>query len=176
MKVNEKGFTLIELIVAAAITALIGVAAATATIQVINGTDRNNNHITAVSQIQNAGHWISHDTNMANEVVIDGLTPPNFLILNWTELDNDMDLIYHSATYYFDDLTDGIGKLKRTHWSSAGANEQNLVANYIYYEPDDPENTSQVSYQQPVITLQVTALFGDITEAREYKMKHRPNT
>lgn len=175
MKQGETGFTLIEFIVTAAIVALIALAANMSLVQVIKGNEPGKNRITAVCQVQNAGYWISCDARMAESVVTDNLTPPDFLILTWTEWDDQNGSTYHSATYFFEDLSDGIGKIKRTHWSSAGANEQTLVAEYIYYDLGDPDNTSKVSYQSPVLTLQLTAVFGDATETGEYMIKHRLN-
>lgn len=176
MKQGEKGFTLIELAVAIAIISLIGSATAATTFQVIKGTERSNDHTTAVRQVQNAGYWISYDTRMAENVVADNLTLPDFLILTWTEWDYDEgDSTYHSVTYFFEDLSDGVGKLKRMHWSSAGANKHILIANHMYYDPDDPDNTSKASYQSPVLTVKLTALFGGAAETREYRVKHRPN-
>ena len=176
MRYSERGFTLIELAVAVAIIALIGSAAAATTFQVIRGSQSGNNRMTAVSQIQNAGYWIGRDVQMAESVDADGLAFPDFIVLNWTERDYDGgDSIYHSATYFFEDLSDDIGKLKREHWSSAGANEQTLIADYIYYDHDDPDNSSKVSYQSPLLTLQLTAISGDAAETREYRMQRRPN-
>lgn len=175
MKQGEKGFTTIELVVAITIMALIGSAAAAATFQVFQGTERNNNHMIAVRQVQNAGYWISRDTPMAQSVTTDNLTLPDFLVLSWTEWDDAGEPTYHSVTYFFEGLTDGIGKLKRSHWSSAGANEQTLLAEYIYYDPNDPDNTSKASYQSSVLTVQLTSLFEGARETREYRIKHRPN-
>jgi len=175
MKQGEKGFTIIELVVAFTIMALVGSAAAATTFQVFRGTGRNNDHMTAVRQVQNAGYWISRDAQMAQSVTADNLTLPDFLVLGWTEWDEAGDPIYHSVTYFFEDLIDGIGKLKRSHWSSAGANEQTLLAKYIYYDSDDPDNTSKASYQSPVLTVQLTSLFEEARETREYRIKHRPN-
>ena len=175
MKLGEKGFTYIELIVALAIITLIGGATATATFQVLRGTERNNNHITAVRQVHNAGYWLSRDAQMAQSVTTDNLTPPGFLVLSWTEWDYADNPTYHSVTYFFENLTDGLGKLKRSHWSSAGANEQTLVAEYIYFNPDDPDDTTKASYQNSVLNIQLTSLFGKTSETREYRINHRPN-
>ena len=175
MKRAEKGFTLLELVVAAAIIALASGAAGIATFQVFKGTERNNNYMTAVRQVQNAGYWISRDAQMAQSVTAENLTAPDFLVLSWTETDYTDDPAYHSVTYFFEDLTDGIGKLKRNHWSSAGANEQTLIAEYIYYDPVDPDNTSKASYQSPALTVQLTALFEEIRETREYMINRRSN-
>ena len=176
MRYSERGFTLIELAVAVAIIALIGSAAAATTFQVIRGSQSGNNRMTAVRQVQNAGYWIGRDVQMAESVDADGLSFPDFIVLNWTERDySGGDSIYHSVSYFFEDLSDDIGKLKREHWSSAGANEQTLVADYIYYDPDGPDNSSKVSYQSPVLTLQLTAISGDAFETREYRIQRRPN-
>ena len=175
MNQGEKGFSFIELIIAIGIMALISGAAAIATFQVCKGTDRNNNYITAVHQVQSAGYWISRDTQMAQGVTTANLTSPDFLALSWTEWDDNNDPIYHTATYFFEDLTDWIGKLKRRHWSSSGANEQTLIATHIYYAPGDPYNTSNVSYQDSVLTVQLSALSEKIMETREYRVRHRPN-
>jgi len=175
MKQGEKGFSFIELIIAVTIISLVSGAAAITIFQVLRGTERNNNYMTAVSQVQNAGFFISRDTQMAQNVITDNLTSPDFLLLNWTEWDDPDDPVYHTATYFFEDLTDGIGKLKRSHWSSAGVNEQTLVAKHIYYAPGDPDDTSKASYQSPVLTVQLTALREETMETREYKINHRPN-
>ena len=176
MKLDEKGYTLVELIIAITIMALVTAAAGGAIFQVFRNIERNNDHMTAVHQVQNAGYWISRDAQMAESVITDNLTLPDFFILNWTEWDDDGDPIYHSATYSLEDLTNSIGKLKRSHWSSAGANEQTQIAEYIYYDPDDVNDTSKVSYQKPVITVQLTALFEESLETREYKIKRRVQT
>ena len=176
MKLGEKGIATIEMIVAIAIIALIGSAAATTTFQVTSGTERSNNHMAAVCQVQNAGYWISYDTQMAEGVVVDNLEPPNFIILTWTESDYaGDDSVYHSVTYFLEDLSGGIGKLVRNHWSSAGVNEQSLVAEYIYYDSDDIDNTSKASYQNPVLTIQLTALLGDARVTKEYRVSRRPD-
>ncbi|MEE9398818.1 MAG: type II secretion system protein [Dehalococcoidales bacterium] len=175
MKHGEKGFTYIELIVSLAIIFLISGAATAGTFQVLKTTERNNAYVTVVRQVQNAGYWINHDAQMAQNVSADNLTSPDFVIMNWTEWDDAGTATYHSATYYFENLTDGTGTLKRNHWSSAGANEQSLIAENIYYDPNDVNVTSKASYQTPLLIVQLTALFEEAIETREYRIKHRPN-
>ena len=176
MKYGEKGFTAIELMVSLAIMGLIGIAGSTTMFQVIKCTERSNNHMTAGSQVQNAGYWISRDTQRAEGVTTDNLSPGELIVLAWTEYDYSQDeSTYHSVTYLFDELSDGVGKLKRSHWSSAGANDETLVAQYIYYDPDDPANSSNASYENGVLTINLTGLAGDAQETRMYKSSHRPN-
>jgi len=176
MKHGEKGYTLIELIIAIAIMVIVSGAAGATIFQIFKNVERNNNHITTVHQVQNAGYWISRDAQKAQNATTDNLALPEFLILSWTEWDDDGDPTYHSATYSLEELTNGIGKLKRDHWSSAGANEQTLIADYIYYEPDDVDDTSKASYESPVLTVQLTALFEGILETKKYMIKHRVQT
>lgn len=176
MKLDEKGYTLIELLVAMTIMALVTAAAGAAIFQIFRNIERNNDHMTVVHQVQNAGYWISCDAQMADSAITDDLTLPEFLILNWTEWNDAGDSIYHSATYSLEELTNSIGKLKRSHWSSAGANEQTQIAEYIYYDPNDVNDSSKASYQNPVITVQITAICEESMETREYKIKRRVQT
>lgn len=175
MKQGEKGTLYIELLIAITITALISGAVALATFQVSKGTERNNSYITAVRQVQNAGYWISRDSQMAQSIIADNLTPPDFLIMTWTEWNDPNNPVYHSVRYYFTDLTDGVGTLQRVHWNSDGLNEQTLVAQHIYYDFSDPDGTSQASYQSSVLMVQLASLFEETMENREYQILHRPN-
>ena len=175
MKHGEHGFTLIELVVAMGIMVVISGAATMATFQVCRGTEDRNNQITAVRQVHDAGYWISRDAQMAQSTITDNLTPPNFLVLNWTEWDQNNDPIYHSVTYYFEDQTDGIGTLKRNYWSSAGMNQHTFVAKNIYYNSGDSEETSNVEYQSSELTVRLTAILEEVSETREYRIIHRPN-
>ena len=177
MKRSERGFTLIELLVVLAISAVITIAAGMATVQVISVTRNSNDNMTVIRQVQSAGYWISRDALMAEYASV-GSNPEDFLTLNWTEWshDEDEDSIYHTVTYSFQGLSaDGIGKLIRTYSSSDGANVQTLVAEYIYYDASDPSNTTKVSYVPPVLTLQVASVAGEVTEVREYQVRHRPD-
>jgi len=175
MKPGEKGYTLIELLIAITIMVAASGAAGAAIFQVVRGTEHNNDHMTVVRQVENAGYWISRDAQMARVVTTtDNLTLPVFLSLSWTEWDDDGNSIYHSANYSFEGLTDGVGKLKRTY-ASGNTSEQTLIAQYIYYNPDDTDSTSNTTYESPVLTLKLTAVFEDIQETREYKIKRRPD-
>jgi len=175
MKQGQKGFTFIELAIAAAIIALIAGAVAMTTFSVLRDTERTNDCMTVVRQVENAGFWVSQDALMADRLCTENLTPPGFLVVDWTEWGYGEDSIYHSVTYSIEDIAEGIGKLKRTHQDSEGTNEQMLVADYIYYNQSDPDNTSNVTYQDAVLTLKIASVFGDDQETREYKIYRRPN-
>ena len=175
MKASEKGFTLIEIIISMTIMALASSAAGTAIFQILRNTERNSDHMTVVRQVQNAGYWISRDAQMAQSTTTDNLTLPDFLVASWTEWDASGNPTYHTARYFFEGLTNGIGMLKRNHRSTAGADEYTLIAQYIYYNPSDVANTSNASYQSSVLTVKLTALVEQTMESKEYEIKGRPN-
>ena len=179
MKRGERGFTFIELLVVMAIVALIAGAATMSIFQVINVTRSTNDHMTVIRQAQNAGYWISRDALMAEHMIVgDDPETTFFLKLTWTEWGFGEDSIYHSVTYSLQDLSGGIGKLVRQYliYDDLGVeigNTTTFVAEYIYYT-DDLENT-MVEYTNLVLTAQITALFGEATETKEYKIWPRPN-
>ena len=174
MREDEHGFSTIEIIVASLIISLIALGAMMTTFQVIRVTAQSDSHMTALQQVQNAGFWISRDAQMADNVTTDNLSGTNFLVLSWTEVDDSDNTTDHSVTYFFDELSGGIGRLKRNHSSSAGLNKETLVAQYISYDPADPVNTSNLSYTSPSLTLKLVAIFADASETREYQVSGRP--
>lgn len=174
MKEDERGFSTIEIIVAILIMSMIALGAGMTIFQVIRVTAQSDSHMTALQQVQNAGFWISRDAQMADNVTTENLSGTNFLVLSWTEVDDSDNTTDHSATYFFEELSGGIGILKRNHSSSAGLNNETLVAQHISYNPADPVNTSNVSYTSPSLTLKLVAIFTDASETREYWVSCRP--
>ena len=61
----ERGFTLVELLVAAAITGLIVSGLGTAIYQIITVTEYGNDKLTATHELQNVAHWFSLDGQQA---------------------------------------------------------------------------------------------------------------
>jgi len=51
----------------------------------------------------------------------------------------------------------------------------NLIAEYIYYDLTDPDDTTQARYEGPVLTAQITASLGEASETKEYRVEHRPD-
>jgi prepilin-type N-terminal cleavage/methylation domain-containing protein len=83
---DQKGFTLLEMLLAILIGSLIAGGITATIFQVVIGSARTNNHMIAVRQVQNAGYWVSHDAQMAQKVVLardaDGFP---LLTLEWTD-------------------------------------------------------------------------------------------
>lgn len=158
---NQRGFTLIELMVAIAITALITGGIASAIFQVFNVNTLNSNQMFAIRQVQNAGYWISQDSQMGQTITpgaVDGFP----LDLSWT----DWDGVLHEVTY---DITGD--ELRRSHSIGGGAPVETLVAQSI----------SSISCEFVVgkLTLTVTASVGGskpVSETRTYEITPRPGS
>jgi prepilin-type N-terminal cleavage/methylation domain-containing protein len=133
---SQTGFTLIELMLAIAISGII-TGGITATIfQVFNGSARTNNHMTAVRQVQNAGYWVSHDAQMAQDIVTgDDPDDTGFpLTLTWRYWDSsDVHTVVYSLTVD--------NKLQRDHYTNKATNPTPdataIIAQFIQFiDPD----------------------------------------
>jgi len=86
LKRGEKGFTLLELIIAIALTGIVAAAITMLISQTFTGSTRNSNHMVAVRRVQEAGYWVSLYTYMAQDMTITG--DSGFpLILDWIDFD-----------------------------------------------------------------------------------------
>lgn len=173
MRKQEIGFTLIELMVATAIMALASVAAGMAIQQVFGGTEGNNDRMTALHQVQNAGYWISRDTQMAISVNTTGsLIFPDFLRLGWTEWDDAGTPTYHLINYTMENGSNNLYSLKRSHTIIGGSTEEAMVADYIFCQSGN-EYSSNSSSNNTNIQVNITSIFDDTRESREYRIKRR---
>ena len=67
---QERGFTLIEIIVSVAIIGILGVDIVYTIFQTFNESSRSIIHAEAFQQVTNARYWISHDCIMAQTVAL----------------------------------------------------------------------------------------------------------
>jgi len=174
MKQGERGFSYVDLLVAVAIMAVISWAAAAATFQVFKGTEHNSNHITAVRQVQNAGYWISRDAQMAQTIITENLTSPDFLILSWTE-EGSGDT--YQVTYTLENMPgSNMKKLLRNQTVNGGGASTTFVAQYI--DPDAQKTKCEFDLTTGTLTLTITATVGSGSEAesetRIYRVTPRP--
>jgi prepilin-type N-terminal cleavage/methylation domain-containing protein len=162
---NQLGFTLTELILAIAIAGIITGGITMTIFQVFSGSARTSNHMTAVRQVQNAGYWVSHDAQMAQQEPVIGDDPEvEFLTLTWKDWETSE---VHLVTYTL--LTDN--KLQRSHSINDGTAETAIIAEYI----NNPDQTSCV-WDGSVLTFTVTATVGEQTETRIYEIVPRPGS
>ncbi len=126
MNRKQDGFTLIELLVAVAITGLISLGLMMAVFQVVSGNLSTSGEMKVIREVQNAGYWISHDTQMAQQVSTDddpGTAEVELLTITWYEY-----------TYHDDDATDRFGNGKRIIYTLVG---EELRRDYYYGEEDE---------------------------------------
>jgi prepilin-type N-terminal cleavage/methylation domain-containing protein len=171
-KLGEKGFTLIELLVGLSIAAFVVGAASMTTITMIRLTPQTNNWAIALHQVQNAGHWISHDVQMSENVTVDeNPATPEFLTLIVPEWDEVSETVVNRTIIYdFEDMPDGLKKLMRTDQDTG---EQILIAEFISYtEADYSENCTD----NCTLTFTITATSGDVDVTRDYEAMQRVPT
>ena len=69
---GQKGMTMMELLVAIAVTGIIVVFLGTAIYQIINVSEYGNDRLTAMHELQNAAHWFTLDAQKAVTASADG--------------------------------------------------------------------------------------------------------
>jgi prepilin-type N-terminal cleavage/methylation domain-containing protein len=98
---EERGFSLVELLVATAITGLIVSGLGTAIYQILTVTDYGNDRLTATHEVQNVAHWFSFDGQRASmasggsELV---LTLPDDSSVTYTVIGTKLDRMADGST------------------------------------------------------------------------------
>ena len=87
-KLNQSGFTLLELVVALGVGSLILTASVMTLEQLWSNHSRNLAHMRAVKQVENALHILQRDVNMAQTVETTGLGANEVLRLTWMKWDS----------------------------------------------------------------------------------------
>jgi len=166
LRKNQRGFSLLELLLVIAITGIITAAITTTVFQVFAMNTRTANHMSAVSQVQQAGKLVSQDVLQAQGVDI----VSEFLKLTWTDWATGDG---HEIIYTWGDMPSGALKiLWREHYINSSLDATTKVAEYI---DTDPTKTS-CDWADGVLTFTVTATLGEESETREYRIQPRSGT
>ena len=178
LKKGEKGFTMVELLIAILLTGIVATAITGTILYVLNVNFSTANRMTAVRQVRNVGFWISPDVQMA-QCVEPGGSPGFPLTLTWKDLaTNDT----HEVTYTLENMPSGdFKRLQREH-IGPDPPSITIVAEYI-----DPAETSCVwdcgcdcfwncDWDDAWLTFEVTATVGGQSETRVYEVKPRPGS
>jgi type II secretory pathway pseudopilin PulG len=167
---NQIGLTMLELMVAFAISGIITTGVTMTFYQVVTGSIRTNNHMTAVKHVQDAGYWFSHDAQAAQSVTL-GPSSGFDLTLSWI----DWSGVTNTVTYSLVDMGGGLKKLNR-HLVAGTTTTDTVVAQYI----DGSAQNTNVTLTNSMLTLTITATVGSgssqqQSETRVYQAVPRPS-
>jgi prepilin-type N-terminal cleavage/methylation domain-containing protein len=145
---RQKGFTLIELMVAVAITGIISLGAAVSSGQLLNQTSRDRDYTLASRYVTNAIYWISHDAMMAQSIQgCEGFPGTDALSLTWTDWDNNV----FSANYSVEN-----GVLTRKY--SDGVS---VAYTFVAQNINTGDGLTSCSSANGTLTLTVTSSVGE---------------
>jgi len=191
IKKVQSGFSLIELLISVAIAGIIAAALAVAIFQLWHGQARSSGEMIVLRQVQQAGYYISRDTHMAREVLVDTEEPvdendPDTIItLTWYwflyhegEPDRDgegnrviyileNDRLYRD--YYFGDQEDpDTGEVIEDSYTLVS---RTFIAEHI----DDIDCSWNGNELKVTVTASVEGIAGIQAETRIYEAETRPN-
>ncbi|MBI4303083.1 MAG: hypothetical protein HY665_01910 [Chloroflexi bacterium] len=153
---SQKGFTLLDVLTATAITGFIGAGISTVIFQLLNVNAINTNHLTAIKQVENANYWLGRDAQMAQVVQPNGAS--GFpLSLSWVEWDGKE----HQVSYTLEN-----GGLFRSQSIDGNEPGRTMVAAYI--NPNSALTNSQ--YANGVFTIKITSSVGSYKPASETRI------
>jgi len=159
---DQRGLTIIELLVVIILTGLITTAITTTFFQVFDMNTRTANHMSAVSQVQQAGKLVSEDILAAQpDMIDDSPTTGEFFILGWNSTPT------REVTYTLVD-----GELWRSETIGIDPPTLTRVAEYI---DSDPTKT-YCNWNDEVFIFTVTATVGEESEQRIYRVQPRSGT
>jgi prepilin-type N-terminal cleavage/methylation domain-containing protein len=165
---RQRGFTLLELLIALAITGAITGGIATSIFQTLDYSARGNVRMVAVKQVENAIHYINRDVQMA-QIIEPAADADGFpLVLTWVEWGADN--TQHVVTYSI------VGnELKRSHSQDGGTPTELILAQHIDTGSDD----TSCAFDEDLwiftfrITVTISGYPEDISEMREMRITPR---
>lgn len=136
MKSDERGFTIVELIMAMAITGLIASFLGTSIYQMLTVTEYGNDRLTANHELQNVAHWVSFDGQRAGTA-----TGGNELILTLTD---GSTVTYTLTGTKLRRRTGGAGMLLAKNVSGINFSVDNrIITMIITVSPEGRDNVSE---------------------------------
>jgi prepilin-type N-terminal cleavage/methylation domain-containing protein len=176
LRKDQRGFSLLELIIVIGLTGLVTAAITMTVFQVFNMNTRTANRMAAVSQVQQAGKLVSEDILEAQSV---NCTESSGFPLTFTRTDPETDDNYE-VIYTLEDMPSGdYERLERKLTITPTAGEPtttvSIVAEYIdiSIDPDTGKAKTNCKWDGVVLTFTVTATVGDESETRVYEVNPR---
>jgi large repetitive protein len=159
---SQKGFTLIELIIAFGVTAIISGGVTVAINQLFTGNSRTTAHMTAVKEVENAVHWLTNDSETAQSIMMpnSGNFPLTFKWVDWNN-NESIDVTYH--------ITDG--HLMRSY--SVDETEQSDTVIVAHYNAAESSYTCDANIFSFTITSTVGSGSTSESETRLFSINPR---
>jgi prepilin-type N-terminal cleavage/methylation domain-containing protein len=189
---SQKGFTLVEMLVAIAISGIISLIIVGVTTQTFTVSSADSNRMQAVKQVENALHWINRDVQMAYPDSIqpisgtffkpDLLNPGSPLHLEWKDY-TDSGVPRHIVEYWIDSnilkREETVGNSPPITTRIADSIDNNIDIDnsnswfqfHDVYDVDHPEDFHTLTVQ---MTASVTG-YRSATETRTLIIKSRIN-
>jgi len=149
---RQKGFTLVELLVAVAVGGIIIWGVVTTIFQVTWGTNRTNNQVVALTNVHHAALQIKKDLQMAQNADFSGGPA---VTLSWTDYTSSFETLEpedHSSGYELSG-----SDLRRTYDGTTGIVGRNIISIDVTEHPTNDR----------VIDVVITATEGDVTPRSE---------
>ena len=158
---DQRGFSMMELLMVIALTGIITAAITTAFFQVFDMSRRTANHMIAVTQVQQAGKLVSEDMleTQKGGIVVNPSGPGEFLKLGWISQNTST---VHNITYTMEN-----GQLWRGESIDGGNATHIRVAEYMNL------TETHCVWNGSVLIFTVTATVGEETEQRIYNVRPR---
>ncbi len=163
MRQRQKGFSLLEMLVALGIVAVVIVSITMTVTTLMWNSPKISTQQTLLQQVKSAGYWIPRDINMANDVILSG--PNGFTFTVNIPVDQDVNNDY--TVYY---LFDG-DKLKRQQFDSL----DNLIAETLVAQYVDTDNTTfeSIPDTEGLYELTIRVSMGEEVVNASYQARNR---
>ncbi len=138
MGTDQRGMTLVETIMAAAITVMLAGVLGSAIFQFMQGTEEGNDQFRALHDVQNAGYWITLDGKRAETSnLVEGAQPVDGMTLSWTDGGQAHTVVYALSGNDLQRNHNGTITLVARHVSSVGfSTSQGIITATVASSPD----------------------------------------
>ena len=176
---DQRGITLVEILVAIVVAGIISGAIVGAIYQIVTVNARASDQMIAVRQVQQAGAQVAKDTYQAQtvELTAAGSQYPEGsgfpLTLTWTDLELHRNVVRYSIN--------GRDELEREHSvydddDNLDSHVTSIAARHIDISPDKTNLSRRLSDDlKIVLVFTVTATVGHHSETRVYEVQPRPH-
>ncbi len=107
---NQRGFTLVEMLIVLAITGIIIASVSAVILQTVSVSAASSNRMTAIKQLENALHWIDRDAQQSWVQGVD-IDPIRLHWIDNVNVSDPKEPEEHNVTYALDSATDTLTRI-----------------------------------------------------------------